>query len=293
MFGVFGDTPYFPFEEAAVRQLIGQMNDQPLAHVVHVGDLKSGSSLCSDPLFAERLEMFGASRHPFIFVPGDNEWTDCHRGSNGSYDPLERLATLRKLFHAGDESLGQRRLRLERQSSQPRFALYRENLRWSASGVMFAAFNVPGSNNNFGRTPQMDQEYQARMAANQAWLTETLNRARRANARALVIFFHADPRFDRWTNETNPRDGFVGWRRMLRAAAVAFKKPILLVHGDEHRYRLDQPLRDPANGNTYANVTRLEVMGAPETNWVRVTITDGPAPRFVIEPGRARNTGTQ
>ena len=28
---------------------------------------------------------------PFIYTPGDNEWTDCHRENNGSFDPIERL----------------------------------------------------------------------------------------------------------------------------------------------------------------------------------------------------------
>lgn len=287
-FGVFGDTPYFAFEEPAVRQIIEQMNAEPLAHVVHIGDFKGGSSPCSDEVFAQRLEMFARIRHPFVFVPGDNEWTDCHRSGAGNHDPIERLQLLRKLFHTGERSLGQRVIALERQSAQPAFAQYRENVRWADDRVVFAAFNVPGSNNNLGRTLEMDREYQGRMLANQAWLGETVKRAVASNARALVILFHADPRFDRWTNETNPRDGFVSWRRMLRGAAATFKRPILIVHGDGHRYRVDQPLRDPATGTTAANVTRLEVMGTPETNWVRVTITDHTPARFVIEPGRSR-----
>lgn len=291
-FGVFGDTPYFAFEEPAVRQIIEQMNSERLAHVVHIGDFKSGASPCSNEVFEQRLELFARIAHPFVFVPGDNEWTDCHRGGAGNYDPLERLQLLRKLFHTGDRSLGQRTIALERQSQQAAHSEYRENVRWSHDRVMFAAFNVPGSNNNFGRSPAMDREYQVRMLANQAWLSETVKLALAANARALVLFFHADPRFDRWTNETNPRDGFIGWRRMLRGAALTFKRPILVVHGDGHRYRIDQPLRDPATGATAANVTRLEVMGTPETNWVRVTITDHAPARFVIEPGRAREGGS-
>jgi hypothetical protein len=38
-----------------------------------------------------------ASHTPFVFVPGDNDWTDCHRRA-GAYDPLERLARLRVFF---------------------------------------------------------------------------------------------------------------------------------------------------------------------------------------------------
>lgn len=62
------------------------------AFVVHDGDVESGSSLCDDETFVLRKECFDAFAHPFVFVPGDNEWTDCHRANNGGYDPLERLA---------------------------------------------------------------------------------------------------------------------------------------------------------------------------------------------------------
>jgi hypothetical protein len=47
---------------------------------------------------------------PFIFVPGDNEWTDCERLSNGAYDPLERLGKLRRLFWEDEFSLGKTQL---------------------------------------------------------------------------------------------------------------------------------------------------------------------------------------
>lgn len=35
---------------------------------------------------------------PLVYTPGDNEWTDCHRVNNGAYDPLDRLAAVRKTF---------------------------------------------------------------------------------------------------------------------------------------------------------------------------------------------------
>jgi hypothetical protein len=59
-------------------------------------------------------------------VPGDNEWTDCDRASNGSYNPNERLALVRKMFAATPNSLGQRTIGLQRQSPS-----YPENVRWN------------------------------------------------------------------------------------------------------------------------------------------------------------------
>jgi hypothetical protein len=29
---------------------------------------------------------FAAFQAPLVYVPGDNEWTDCDRASNGSYN---------------------------------------------------------------------------------------------------------------------------------------------------------------------------------------------------------------
>ena len=35
---------------------------------------------------------------PLVYTPGDNEWTDCHRTSNGGYTPTERLDVIRTTF---------------------------------------------------------------------------------------------------------------------------------------------------------------------------------------------------
>ena len=112
-FALIGDLQYTPFEERVFPQLIDALNAENLAFVVHVGDFKSGSnSPCTDALFASRKADFERSRHPFVFLPGDNDWVDCRRDSNGRMDPLERLDALRKLFFATPESLGVRKMRL-------------------------------------------------------------------------------------------------------------------------------------------------------------------------------------
>ena len=51
--------------------------------MAHDGDIKNGSTVCSNEMFANRLELFNTFAHPLIYVPGDNEWTDCHRLNNG------------------------------------------------------------------------------------------------------------------------------------------------------------------------------------------------------------------
>src|SRR5947209_3177555 len=96
VFGVMGDTPYNDREEPRFVEMIRRMDAEPLAFAIHVGDIKAGSGArCSDALYARRLAQFNASAHPLIYTPGDNEWTDCRRRSNGADDPLERLARIR------------------------------------------------------------------------------------------------------------------------------------------------------------------------------------------------------
>lgn len=285
-FALTGDTPYFDFEVPAFESMLREIDAAPVAFAVHVGDLKFGSAPCTDELFRARRALFDRSSHPFVFVPGDNEWTDCHR--TGS-DPEERLAALRRLFHSGDESLGVRRIALERQSADARFAAYREHARWIQGGVLFVTLNVPGSNNNLGRTPAMDQEHRRRMIAVFDWLDEALKLAETRQLAGVAILLQANPRFgrDRW--RARRADGYAELRNVLRAHARWSGKPMLLAHGDTHLFRVDRPLRDARTGATLERVTRVEVPGSPAVDWVRVEVDPAyPALFRVHVPASAR-----
>jgi hypothetical protein len=293
-FGVFGDTPYFPHEAPAVAQMLRDMDRAGVAFVVNIGDVKRSREPCSNDLFRERYALLDASPRPLVFTPGDNEWVDCHLEAAGAYDPRERLDALRALFFPGDESLGRSRIRLQRQSDDPRFRPYRENARWVAGTIVFATFNVPGSNNNLGQgKPQDDQaarrmsvrfaEHADRMAANFAWLAEAVRLAREPAIRGLVLFAHGDPRFG---SPAGGGDGYEAWRQALRLQAATLGKPMLLVHGDGHRYRVDQPLTDPVTFDPLRNFTRVEVFGSPQVNWVRVDVRPESERVFVVSPGQ-------
>jgi hypothetical protein len=281
-FAVLGDTPYFKPEERGLVLMLRELDAEPLAFVVHVGDIKRGSTPCTDALYADRKSLFDASRHPLIYVPGDNEWTDCH--ASGA-DPLERLAALRRIFYPGVESLGRQRIELERQSGDPRFAEYRENVRWAYGAVLFVGLNIPGSNNNLGRTPEMDAEHRRRMAAVFDWLDASMRRAARGGSAGVVIFFHAAPGFDgKVHGRHGAPDGYLELRNTLLTQVQRFPRPILLVHGDEHRFRDDHPLRDPATGRSLANFTRVEVPGSPAPAPVVVDVDTATPQVFTVHP---------
>lgn len=284
-FGLFGDTPYSHWERQHLPELIAEMDREDLAFVVHDGDIKSGSGECSDAALRDILGVFRDSAHPLIYVPGDNEWTDCHRRSNGGYDPRERLAKLRQLFFADDHALGRRTLRLERQSSDPAHSAYRENVRWEAGGVLFVGLNVPGSNNNFqgakGSGPAA--EFHQRSAANRAWLAQAFALARERRLAGLLLVIQGNPGFHA-ANAGRPETGYAEFLEQLRDEMLAFPGQVVLVHGDTHHHRIDQPMEHPATGQTIANFTRVETFGSPGFGWVKGSIDTAHPRLFRFEP---------
>jgi hypothetical protein len=284
-FALMGDAPYAAEEEQPVAEMIDVINRQPVEFVVHIGDIKNGHSPCSDELFRDRLELFSRSRHPFIYTPGDNEWTDCHRWSDGGYDPVERLRRLREIFYPDDYSLGQSKLKLKRQSDDANFADYRENTRWLMHNVIFVTVNVPGSNNNYNRSAASDAEYRDRNDANKRWLRKAYAEARRPGVLGLAIFFQADPKFERMTRYSSS-SGYRDMMALVCAETRALKKPVMLGHGDTHRYRVDRPLRNMQSGKPIDNFLRVETYGSPTIGWVRITVDPAGAQLFRVEPGR-------
>jgi hypothetical protein len=284
-FGLFGDTPYNHWERQHLPDLIAEMDSNDLAFVIHDGDIKSGSSECSDAAFLDILGVFQNSKHPLIYVPGDNEWTDCHRRSNGSHDPLERLTKLRELFFTDEFTLGRRKLPLERQSRDPAFAPYRENVRWQAAGVLFVTLNLPGSENNFhgitGRGPS--PEFLTRSSANRAWLEQAFTRARNRKLAGILIAIQGNPGFHA-ANAGRAPTGYAEFLDQMRRESMNFAGQVVLVHGDTHQQRIDQPMENPDTGEPLRNFTRVETFGSPSFGWIKASIDPANPRLFRFEP---------
>jgi hypothetical protein len=227
---VFGDVPYSEGEIERVDRLIDEMNAAPLAFVAHVGDIGSSALACSDGWLLARKAQFARIRHPFILLPGDNEWSDCK-------NPLERLKVWRGHFCFP-------KFAVERQAGE-----FCEHIRWESGGTLFVALNVQGSNNNL-RHP----EHAPRMAAVFAWLDESAALAEKRGLR-LAVLMQADPFV------TTPRDGFAPLRERLRILGGKRAGRIVLIHGDTHIYRDDEPI---------PGVRRIEVWGSPFVSWLRL-----------------------
>ncbi len=284
-----GDMPYGSREQAhpAFKALIAEINRRAPVFTIHVGDTKSGLDDCSDGLLLEQRDFMNSFTSALIYTPGDNEWTDCHRSLAGAYDPLERLAFIRRHYFPASESLGGQPMRLERQADvMPGFEPFVENSRFNWRGVWFMTAHVVGSNNNLDDAPDSDatREFLSRDKANRAWLVDSFDKAMAADAGAVVIAIHADmfgDGFDPQQETFTRTSGFRNFGETLVAEARSFGKPVLLLFGDSHVFRIFHPFPRSAG-----NLTAVEVYGAEHMHAVKITVDPGAVPVFTFKPVR-------
>jgi len=298
-FAVLGDAPYGRGEEREFDRVIDYINlDPSLRFAVHVGDLKAAAESCSDALLKRRFAALERLTLPWLYTPGDNDWTDCHGRSAGRFNPLERLLFLRKVhFGAGVHTHGPNGFTLDVQSASPQFASFVENARFALDGIVFATVHVVGSDNGLvpwrgidsddrvaAPRPERIAEVRERTAATLAWIDAAFEHAQAINARAVVLFFHANPSFERRPDHAR-RKPFNAFLARLHERAQTFARPVLLAHGDYHWYQIDTPFAD------LPRVVRMQVPGSPFVGWVKVTVSETNANGgfFVFERGTTRS----
>jgi predicted phosphodiesterase len=274
-FGVVGDAPYDEEEAKIMQDLIKEMNEAPLAFVVHIGDIHSGTTPCTDQAYRSTARRFSEFEDPVIYTPGDNDWMDCERTG---FRPRERLRFLRQMFFIGRDVLGGGSLEVERQSQ-----VYPENARWVYNDLVFVAVHNVGGNNNRDADAA---EYMPRNEANLGWLRESFELARSRRSRGLVVATHADPGFERH----RPQAGYRDLLELLATESRSFDGEVLLIHGDTHFYRVDQPLVDRDKGRIIPNFTRVETFGSPDVGWVRVTVDARSDDPFAVRPERVASS---
>ena len=301
-FGLWGDMPYAKAgDEPKIPALIKSINQSDIAFSLYDGDIKDGGSKCTADIYFAALTMFGQMNKPVVYVPGDNEWTDCHRLNNGGYDALERLAYLRKTMFGAPGSLGKRKMALQHQGKPGE--KFVENTRFSHNNIVFASFNVPGSNNNkildekdctnkSARTAAQceagNAEFAERDTANEQWMRLAFQTAKDQKARGLVLVFQGDPGFDLPETEgvdESKAPGVSGYRNFINAVVAhteQFAGQVLLVHGDTHFFKVDKPLYSPSK--VLPNLTRLQTFGSPHIHWVRVTVDAKDPNVFAVHP---------
>ncbi len=285
-FAVIGDLPYGDPAAAAFPGVVDRINaDRDLELIAHLGDIKSGSTVCSDEYFSFVRGQFDRFTEPLIYTPGDNEWTDCHRPTNGPYNPLERLDAIRATFF---DRPGRTLADRERIRSQARYG-YPENVQWSESEVTFAAVHIVGSNNgmapwtgNTAATPEQTAEVLGRTAAAIEGIHDAFDAARHHRSRAVMIMTQADM-FDPTVAQPTYANyyAFTPIVQTLITEADDFRGPVYLVNGDSHVYNEDQPLAAGSpwldlygvDGST-DNLTRITVEGAADVDeYLKFTVS--------------------
>lgn len=297
---LIGDFPYSDEKLVEAQNMMEDLDaHKEIEFIIHDGDFKGGSVPCNDQIYADRLATFNQSTHPLFFVFGDNEWTDCHRTAAGSFNPFERLSLLRSLFANYDQqtSLGEVKMPLKRQSAE-----FPENIRWFHDDVLFLGLHIPGSNNGLSTAEQYVEaaktEYKARNAANLRWLRNSFELATKRKSPGVMIVIQANP----W--DFIPAEGLTGFEDFLVALEQEtrkFGRPVVLVHGDSHYFRIDKPLPSALPSEVLAtdfpfvmtwdsseprleNFTRVETFGNPNTHWLKATIDTNNPNVFTFEP---------
>jgi hypothetical protein len=270
-----GDTRQI---EATPAFIAAVNRDRKVDIVLHTGDIHSGSTYCTLAYNQTILDLWSQFKAPLVYTPGDNEWSDCQKSKEGggvknaagdyvdyaAGHPVANLALVRSMFfpEAG-ETLGGRRKHVSSQAQaydpgHPSDAEYVENVIWEQSQVLFVTVNIPGGSNNdddqwnagaFGAVksgPQI-QEVAQRTAADLRWLDAAFVLAKAHGAKAVVITEQADM----WDLDgTGPSLSHIAKYEpfVARIAQLTrdFGKPVLLINGDSHKYRSDNPLLDNA-----------------------------------------------
>ena len=295
-FALIGDGPYGTSAVARFDRMLDEINDdREVVFVMHAGDIKSASESCGDALLRARFEQLQRLRTPLVFTPGDNEWADCHVTAGGRFHPLERLAALRRLFYPNPRTTtGGTSMPVETQADDPRHREFVENLRFTRNGVVFATLHAIGSSNDLDpwrgigndsqRRPRPERiaEFQRREDANLAWLDAAFDQATRTNAPGVVLLMQANPRFELPAGATD-RAGFEALVTRLQHRAAAFRRPVLLLHGDLHVYLVDYPLDRDDIGPRAPNLMRVQTFGAPFVGWVRIHVDPADAKLFSVE----------
>ncbi|WP_256795676.1 metallophosphoesterase [Terrabacter sp. Ter38] len=285
-FAVIGDVPYGDAQVAAFPRWVGQINATPdLSFTIHVGDIKNGSSTCTNEYFSMIRTQFDRFTTPLVYTPGDNEWTDCHRTNNGTYDPLERLAAVRSTFfpRAG-HTLG-----ADMTVASQAAAGFPENVSFRRQGVDIATLHVVGSNNGLLPWPELGftsptarqvAEEQARTDNAVAQVRSAFAGARQRHDRAVALFLQADMFDPTYAVTWADNSAFQPLVRELVEQSNTFDGEVYLFNGDSHVYNSDRPL---ATGSRWLdfygvrgsadNLTRVTVDGSSNnTDFLEVTV---------------------
>jgi len=244
-FSIFADIPYGSSE---TDELILQVADHNLYSsselVVHLGDIKSGTSSCPQSNYTDVADILKQLKVPAYIIPGDNEWTDCSNPSQAWGYWMSHFSNLEDNFCGAPQT--------QHQSVRP------ENFAFVKSGVLFVGINLPAGELS-------TSEGNTRMQQNADWVNEQLD-ANISQVRAAVVFGHAG-------NES-PRGFFFD---QFKLSVADFGKPVLYMMGNDHSFRRDD------GWLSTSNLTRITLDDGFPSLPLQLTVDMSGANMFAVE----------
>jgi hypothetical protein len=170
-------------------------------------------------------------------------------------DGNANLALVRSIFFANPgHTLGSGTLTVTSQATafdptHPSDAQFIENVMWEKHGIVFVTLNLPGGSND-----NADPEYGAPLTAAQAnerttrqgadlrWLDAAFGLADADGAAGLVIATQADMWDISGNGDPHHLTNYKPYVDSIALHTTAFGHPVLLLNGDSHVYRSDNPL---------------------------------------------------
>jgi hypothetical protein len=291
----YGLTNTDTSQTLATPGFVAAVNADPdVSTVIHVGDIHSGKQFCTEAYDRQIADYWSAFADPLVYTPGDNEWTDCHKKNEGGGvynastgqidyvlgadgqpadyakgDPIANLDLVRSIFFPQPgATLGSGTLQTLSQATaydpaHPEDAQYVENVIWKQKGFVFVTLNIPGGSNNdtdpwYGApmTGAQTQEREQRTAADLRWLDRAFATASATDAQGVVVVDQADL----WDLDFGTKAHLTEYEPFVAGLAdntAAFGKPVLLLEGDSHIYRSDNPLQQgaPCTGDVFPGTT--------------------------------------
>lgn len=282
----YGTSPTDTRQMVLHPKFIASINaDTDASLVAHVGDIHAGKQYCTEEYNKTVFDHWTAFTKPLVYTPGDNEWADCHKvkqggggynkttstidyvkdagGNFASYakgDPLANLALVRSMFFSKPgQTLGAPMAvtsqAVDFNPAHPSDKAFVENVRFEKNGVLFVTLNIPGGSNNdtdhwYG-TPTMSAEQQKevaeRTAATLRWIDAAYNHATTKGNVAMVILTQADMwDVDEAATGAAHIAGYKPYLDKIAEGTKAYGMPVLMLMGDSHTYRSDNPLQKDA-----------------------------------------------
>ena len=219
----------------------------------------------------------------FFYTTTIDEWTDCHRLSNGNYDPLERLDYIRHRFYDGERTMFGSKYAGSLHTSIYSKA-YPEMQLWTYNNVMYVAIHVTGTNNAFydgvdatcstyhdiidPGCEHANAEFRERNHVGIDFLQHAFEIAHDYDMAGVMVaiqanFFRCEGDCIDSSTPVRILTGMQDFWHALVEEANDFEKPVVLFHGDRHFYSVY-----PNPSGLADNLVAVQCPGSGDIGWV-------------------------